>query len=1361
MNAKQFLAFLITGAATSLVAATTYNWKADASGNYSGNFADPDHWNPAIEGGPGSGYPESSANFNQIANYPVVDGDYTVTLPEGVVTNLSTLFLYASYGHKVTFDGSKTTWVMPTVDGNTYGNFEIHSAKLNAQGKPASGPMCFKRYNQSGSANGIGMFKNFTLSLASAWGGVPGTVLELTGEGEWKTDSVRMFTEAPDADGRVEFRFKDGSMANLMKMEFGFANPTNVVTFSNYRADWFSNMSFVPAAGVLANDKPGLFELNYTDGSMITNRPSVNFNQGSILTLGYSGNASQQSYAKTFRVNVDKGSLLSFCNMTISGQGHNEINVKGEGSFLYMTHQTSLSTIGKGTMSTSTVSVVDRAIFKTEGLIDFGDPSSVGEGNLVISNATASFRRRVRLNRGTFRLQDADITLYSGESDNEFAGGGVEGASAELFADGTTIHFTQTRDRTLVSNFTVARLGARGLTLSVESSKNFDVPQNFTDWTTDGTLTTLGRSGYPLVLTGTDSRQSNLIVARETTKLAAGANHYSHVQIRDGATFSLVGGQTAPTLRQLTLGTTDSSGTLALDPGTVITVDGPIAFVNPQILFSSTLGVGTTTVFRQTVKPSDDTVVTWEAFMRGVIGAGLPADKYSRLQVVSSEGAWLYQIVVSDSAPVREGETGWTGSGTSWNDQESWTGGKKPDPSYEAVFGGTDAQTVTVEGVVDAAGIKFGNAAGTTLAGGRIRISDNRDAEIAATTGENEVATQVQMTSRVAVPVAEGATVTVSGEVIGGGFAKSGAGRLVVENEANRMSAGFGLAGGWLEFTTLGALGFVFDSTVSDLASGTLEYTGESGATRVATAVAGPVVIKNESELKMPLPSATAGAIIKRGEGRLVFDVTKDETLALVSSADGGLYVKGDAVAYPEDGSAPEKHSAISVNENELVFRGSGATVPKVSVKSGDKKQTIAVGVPVAEHSGPVGREPGLVIDHVQFECGYVEIGRGLTAGATFANEPYLVITNGGVLSASVTPNAGDSNTDGVRIYADRGTLYSPLVLNAREAVETTNHIVFVNGSVLAGSRHSFHGSTVVTFSNSVWASSYTAGDRSKLGACVAVNYGVKPTALTDWSFADGSIFACSSLDYSAPASSRSNPQTLRFDNSEWWGGAGDRTFATASLNVTTVVSGTGLIQQPGTGETYTWITPIVGEGGFVKRGAGTVRFAPQERYHAVVADDPVTFGYSGLTDIQEGTVAIEPTTVGVDAAKFRIAEGALLDLCGGEQSGFVISGSGTVKNGTLVSPSIAAEDGEAPLLDFANGLDASGRCVIRFADVPAAALGAEVAVARYSGVLPAGVTFRVKGTTADGSPLGGTVRIADGVIYATPEVRGLMILVR
>ena len=115
----------------------------------------------------------------------------------------------------------------------------------------------------------------------------------------------------------------------------------------------------------------------------------------------------------------------------------------------------------------------------------------------------------------------------------------------------------------------------------------------------------------------------------------------------------------------------------------------------------------------------------------------------------------------------------------------------------------------------------------------------------------------------------------------------------------------------------------------------------------------------------------------------------------------------------------------------------------------------------------------------------------------------------------------------------------------------------------------------------------------------------------------------------------------------------------------------------------------------------------------------------------------------------------------GATVTGAILSGAGTFGNGTLVNPSIAAEAGQQPLLDFANGLSATGRGVIRFAGLPEAALGAEVAVVRYSGTLPTGLSFRVKGTTVDGLPVGGTVRIAEGVIYATPAVTGLMILVR
>ena len=1357
MNAKQFLAFLITGAATSLVAATTYSWKADASGNYSGNFADPDHWNPAIEGGPGSGYPESSANFNHNANYPRVDADYTVTLPEGVVTNLSTIScLYAQYGHKVTFDGSKTTWVMPTADGNVYGKFQIQSAAVDANGKPKAGPMCFKRYGRDGNAAGLGTFKNFQLILSAGCDGHSGTRLALVGgENDWTDSSVRMFTEGESADARMEFLFKDSTFANFPLMQWGMANRTNVLTFSNCQIATGGGWSFQTVAGVRPNDEPGLFDFTFKNGSSY------------VATSTGNGFGYADAYAKTFRLNITGGSSLSIGNILFNGKGHYGLNVVGVGSKFKGTANTQQIEFSKAASSTSTVFVADGGSFETTGTVLFGGNTAAlaatSCANLIVSNGSFRCGRNMQLYSGTFLLvDDAHVAFFSGEDNSAFHGGGFAGVKAELLADGATLHFEQGKTstptlhktRTMVQDFTAAKIGPKGLTLSGEWSWYYVVPQNFTDWNGAGTLTVCGYSDdYPFELSGEDSRESNLAIARSVVRLAAGANHNSNVIVTNNATFSLVGGATAAEIRSLTLGDASSRGTLALDAGDTVVVSNAISFVKPALAFSSTLGLGTHTVFRRLSQPTEEEIEYWELSAKVSVVSGLPETGYTLFEIVEDDGVWLYNIRILDQLPELEGHSTWKGPGSEWTD-ETWSDGV-PSATRGATFAGGEPKDVTVSGQKVSGAIRF-ECGDYTISGGTIKLAINDSLAVESFAGKNEVASNLRLGGLADVPVASG-ELTLSGDIRGGGIAKSGSGTLILSGD-NMMPEGFSLSGGILRLLDPAALGACDDRIVSPITGGSLEFLGE-GRTIAKTSLSAPVVYRAEADVTMPLPEVTAGAIIKRGAGALALEATADATLKLTSSDDNAGYTKDDTLTFPADGSAPAKYNAITVTEGEFVISGaSDGAVPKLTV---DGKQVVSVGAPTTEHSGESAVQPGFAVDHANVSVTTINLGSGLAADKTFVREPYLAVRNGGVLSVSTLATPGsDSSVPGVRVLADNGTINSICEFNDSDSAAVTNGFVFANGSALLGYRHAVHGAASLAFSNSVLARDWKATDRTKLSPCAIAVYTLKSGSL-DMTFAQGSIFACASIDYSAPKLSYGNPVNLTFDGSEWYPGGDDaQTIGSASLNLSINVTGGGLLLQPAEGKVWTVITRLEGDGGLVKAGAGTVVVDLQQKYHEVCADT-ATLCCTGTNVVREGLLKITNGAFDLVGGQFRAEASGTVDFDGATVTGAVLSGSGTFRNGTLVRPSIAAEDGQQPLLDFANGLDASGRCVIRFTALTAAELGKEVAVARYSGTLPAGLSFRVKGTTADGSPLGGTVRIADGVIYATPEVRGLMILVR
>lgn len=1356
MTMKRFLLLLVAGTVSAGFAATTYNWKADASGNYSGNFADPDHWNPAIEGGPGSGYPESSANFNHNANYPRVDADYTVTLPEGAVTNLSTIsILYAQYGHKVTIDGSKTTWVMPTVDGNVYGKFEIHSAGVDASGNPKAGPMCFKRYGNDGKATGLGTFKNFQLILSAGCDGHSGTRLALVGgENDWTDSSVRMFTEGESADARMEFLFKDSTFVNFPLMQWGMANRTNVLMFSNCQIATGGGWSFQTPAGIRPNDEPGLFDFTFANGSSYVSTATGN-------GFGYA-----DAYAKTFRLNVTGGSSLSIGNILFNGKGHYGLNVAGAGSKFLGTANTQQIEFSKAASSTSTVFVADGGSFETTGTVLFGgNTAALAEtscANLIVSNGSFRCGRNMQLYSGTFLLvDDAHVAFFSGEDNSAFHGGGFAGVRAELLADGATLHFEQGKTstptlhktRTMVQDFTAAKIGPKGLTLSGEWSWYYVVPQNFTDWNGAGTLTVCGYSDdYPFELSGTDSRESNLAIARSVVRLAAGANHNSNVIVTNNATFSLVGGATGAEIRSLTLGDATSCGTLALDAGDTLVVSNAISFVKPALAFTSTLGLGTHTVFRRLSQPTEEEIEYWELSAKVAVVSGLPETGYTLFEIVEDDGAWLYNIRILDQLPELEGHSTWKGPGSEWTD-ESWSDGV-PSATRGATFAGGEPKDVTVSGQKTAGAIRF-ESGDYTISGGTIKLAINDSLAVESLAGQNEVASNLRLGGLADVPVASG-ELTLSGDIRGGGVAKSGTGTLVLSGD-NMLPEGFALSAGILRLADPSALGACDDRVVSPLSGGTLEFLGE-GRTIAKTSLSAPVVYRAEADVTMPLPAVDAGAIIKRGAGTLALEATADATLKLTSSDDNTGYTKEDTLTFPADGSAPAKYNAITVTEGELVIAGApGETVPKLTV---DGKQVVSVGAPTTEHSGEPAVQPGFAVDHASVSVTTINLGSGLAADRTFVREPYLAVRNGGVLSATIVTPGMNSDVPGVRILADNGTVNSICDFNDSDSEAVTNGFVFANGSALLGYRHAVHGAASLVFSNSVLARDWKATDRSKLSPCDIAVYTLKSGSL-NMTFAQGSIFACASIDYSSPKLSYGNPVNLTFDGSEWYPGSGDaQTIGSASLNLSMNVTGGGLLLQPAEGKVWTVITKLEGDGGLVKAGAGTVVLDLQQQYHTYCADTE-TLSCTGTNVVREGLLKITNGALVRSGCRLCAEAAGTVDFDGATVTGAILSGAGTFGNGTLVNPSIAAEAGQQPLLDFANGLDVSGRCAIRFAGLPEAALGAEVAVARYSGTLPAGLAFRVKGTAADGSALRGTVRIADGVIYATPTMTGLMILVR
>lgn len=1332
-------------------AAVTYSnvsW-VPVDNSYSGAFTTAEHWNPETEGGPGSGYPESTANINQIAVFPRlgVTEDYTVTMPSGAITNVAGFTVEVLQNRAVKIDGSNTQLYFPALEGGvTYAPIKITSAAR----RPGSvwygaGNMMYWRLGDP--ATDSGYLKNFTFDLKSNHDGVSGSKLVFTGD--IKTSMLEFFSRPTNAnnmepDGRSQVLVKD-SMIDGAAFNYSHDSLTNILTFSNVKVTNGGAFTCNSHYGIVAGDLR--LDVNLTDGTQID-------------ASGYHWQFGRnETTTKTLNFTMSEGSSLKSKTLRDRNPGHFNYLITGADSKV-VTYDSQANYFGTAANAEATVIVADGACFQFENPTILGAENSANIatalGELTVSNAQLVVRGYVQVNSGAARFIDgAEVVLGSGTWNHGYiAGAGYAGAEESFLANGAIFRCQQGADTTILSGLTSAKVGPKGLTVSVEANKNFTLAQALEDAsaTEGGELTVLSRDAYPLVLSA-NSTVSKLTVAAGTAKLAVDVNHNSYLTVTNGAKFSLVGGATTATLKGLSLGDATTVGKLALKAGDVVTVNGPIVLTKAELSYSTTLAAGTYTVFETTVKPSAALIEQWELFGSGYFTAGLPPG-YNRFSVVRSGDTWRFQIEVGATRPAMTDPTTWQGGSSAWG-EGSWSAGA-PGATSVATFAGATPKSVTVADRVEAGGLALNDADGYTFTGGTVKISDAVGANLAATAGDNTVNSAMQLGVKTGAAVSDGATLTLNGAVKGGGFEKTGSGKLTLGSEENLFTEGLALNGGWLTLASPAALGYMNDSVVSTWTSGTLEFlTG--GRLDVVSALNGNVVFKPEEDVTMKLPTVTAGAIVKRGAGRMAFETSASKvTLSTAAKPDSSwTYDAGEEISYPADGSTPTKHSGIHVSEGELVLRGTGSAATVLTIANG-----IALGMPTADHSGETAKQPGVVLDHVTGASVTIPTS---TAANQFVTDPYIVVTNGASLESWGSVPVG---MNGLTVYAEHGTLgNNPFNYSGRS--DNTNRFLLVN-SAMRWYRRVINGSTILVASNSVYASQndFDLADRSTWKTSTIAPEGNMSAApyMLDLTFAAGSIVMC---DKFRASSARTFPVTVTFDDAEYFPGTGDATLMTDNLNIKTVVKGVGLKLYPLANKTWNFITPVTGEGGLVVAGEGTVRFDPQVKYGSAAAD-PVTLDYTGLTDIRSGALVVSDGALSnVVGRTFKVA--GTLDMSGQELADAVITtAGGTIRNATLKRTRfMVGHDGEGAILpiilDYANGLTTVGRTVFDFGVTTGTpyAKGTVFTVARWTGSQKPDVS-RFRGENVGGDFGCRFVAKDDGSIEATVASRpGFVMIVR
>lgn len=609
------------------------------------------------------------------------------------------------------------------------------------------------------------------------------------------------------------------------------------------------------------------------------------------------------------------------------------------------------------------------------------------------------------------------------------------------------------------------------------------------------------------------------------------------------------------------------------------------------------------------------------------------------------------------------------------------------------------------------------------------------------------------------VVVSNGASCDITGTLGDGRFEKAGSGKLTLGGTGNYFAYGFSLLGGLLYVESAGALGYVSDAVNSILRNGTLEFGGtepirlSNPIDMSAETTYGAAVIKTGCDVTMPLPYINLGSLIKRGAGRLTFEVSDNKTL----NRSGNLGHCNAYSAYPSrynplvfddaQGNVPYSeepayatatfhiYNPLSIAEGQLVIRGTSETIPTVAYSGGG-------GIGLVTTNGTA--VPTLVLDHVyynvQANSRYWVMSSGVPGGAYLNRDTALVVTNG----ATAYFQTG--------FYSQNDVYYNTLQA-VTSRIDIVDHATFrsvtdgggtfygaANNTANTGiSFYSIRGDSAFYRSNTaIWngTAKFFVDDSIVAGSpsLEPTTFAIYPAAAVASEFA----FANKSRFYGVFVSGKDTvamTHPVRFSNAEWVPvTTGDYAFGETNITYSIAVENEGLILAPAEGVTWTMSREVSGPGGLVKRGDGTL--------------------------VLPGTNLLFTGVVRVEAG--------VIDFGGTAVNGGRFAGAGALRNGSLANPTfaLAADDdwvvAVKPTLDTANGLSITGRVVVDLGRTAADALERPfhaVEVAIYTGAAPDVSQWKLTGTGIKNTV--GEFTAEDGKVYVMPTQGGLVMVFR
>lgn len=890
--------------------------------------------------------------------------------------------------------------------------------------------------------------------------------------------------------------------------------------------------------------------------------------------------------------------------------------------------------------------------------------------------------------RGRLVMTGGEIMVMSMKGNHS-----ADGRSEALFDGGAIVQIIHSHPTdALIQGITLAEVGATGLTIDSNGFNSY-VSQAFTDALDgngdplEGRVTVTGDGSLDVRL---DSYHALTVVDGGTLTFSNGATVFGRrTLLRNGGTFSLAGDATSFAFDSLTIGDATSAGVLKLDAGDTITITGADGLkVNNLVLdVSHITGNGTYAVFQT----SGDGTIDPAKLGNVTLKMANPLKSYT----LNDDGT----VTVADRAFA---ETQWHGTQSSlWGNNDNWSANAPSGADSKALFGNVANKQVQTSSGASAGVLKF--TAPNYVVDGSDAVSVDVAIDNQSTSGTVTMASPLAFGENVSIIGAEGSTTALSGALSGAdvSLTKTGSGKVDISGNSPALDASWIVDGGTLEFSSPQAFG-IGDGQL-EVAAGTLAYSGsadcDTGKKLLVSAPSkrGAIVDVYADTLTVSNAEVQSGCLVKKGTGTLA--IKYGEGTFQLDDTSVQTQNPGDNIAFAGTGDSPVSEnmfSAVTVAEGRLEITGVGSNATEVLCKDG---------ISIGDSYATAQENSELVLRNVRFNVN--DGGRQFSVGRRTqgsCKEPWIKALDGTYVYGNQLVIGWDPNVQmdaGVAV-TNAAMYFNDCILFAQGGNATAKVRVGPNGLLAARAYLALREwqDVLAEGENAVIGALSTNGRDDTCswdGVCLLQNNNVRGA----WTFRNGGTLRIGAHIHGANNAVNGTASNPGF-NFVFDGGILD--FLSGGTSVMAKpqyqgyrTEGAGMTVSVPAGSVHTLTTPIRGDGGVVKVGAGELVFADVRDFSGNWKNVNSKFSYEyndlgyaimlgqyeGATEVREGILTLYAGML-TNTTAVTVGEAGALNLGGNVFEFPSVAGSGVVSNGTLnavikVAMDSSSHTGEMP----------------------------------------------------------------------------------